>query len=453
MQESMNSRKVVVVHRGARDAYQVARAMRDAGMLERLVTDLYCDDGVARAMDSFLSTRLASRLAARLPALLRAGLQGRSIPGVPGSSVRTCAVSGLLALAFEKVEQVPFNWRRSATRWCDHDLGQTAGRLATRRDAGLLSYSYYGYSGFGSFRSEKPAILFQLHPHPASVRRLLLDELEAHPDCAESIRKEWELALPEEDYLRLVEETRMARHWLAASTFTRQTLEENGIPGKDIQVIPYGVDLQRFHDAPGLGSTKGPLKLLFVGTINQRKGIKYLLEALRLLPGRHVELTVCGRAVDDLRLFRSFVSQVRVRPSVSHAELVHAYRSSDLFVFPSIAEGFGHVLLESLACGLPVLSTTHTAAPDLLTEGEDGWVVPPRRPDLLAERIEWALAHRPALYDMKTAARRKAEQFTWDQFRQGVVRAVTRCFDSTVPGPEAQKANVRAGLGEAVHHV
>lgn len=438
MQEQIKPGKVVVVHRGARDAYQVARAMREAGMLERLVTDVYCGEG-----------SLPQALGRVLPVGVQNGLRGRSVAGVPGSSVRTCAVSGLLALAFEKLQMVPFSWRRSATRWCDHELGRTAGRLATRRQAGLLSYSYYGYSGFGSFRSEKPAILFQLHPHPASVRRLLLEELEAHPDCAESIGKEWELALPDEDYARLVEETRMARHWLAASTFTRRTLEEDGIPPEDIQVIPYGVDLDRFHDAPGLTGTSGPLKLLFVGTINQRKGIKYLLEALRLLPGRQVELTVCGRAVDDLRLFRPFVSQVRVRPSVSHAELVHAYRSSDLFVFPSIAEGFGHVLLESLACGLPVLSTTHTAAPDLLTEGEDGWVVSPRRPDLLAERIAWALDHRAELQEMKTAARRKAEHFTWNQFRQGVVRAVARCFEE----PGAEPSPACGASPKAAHHV
>jgi len=305
-----------------------------------------------------------------------------------------------------------------------------AGRLASGKQAGLLSYSYYGYSSFSNFHGRGAAILFQLHPHPASMRRILLEELSVHPDCAESIGKEWELALREEDYARLVAETRMARYWLAASTFTRKTLEENGVPSSKIRVIPYGVDLAGYRPARGM-STDGPLKLLFVGTINQRKGIKYLLDAMRSFTGRHVELTVCGRVVDGLELFRPFGTQVTVRPSVSHADLVAAYQTADLFVFPSVAEGFGHVLLEALACGLPVLSTTHTAAPDLLTEGVDGFVVSPKRPDLLAERIEWACSNRSTLRSMKSAARQTAERFTWEQFRRRVVDAVSGCMEAT----------------------
>ena len=65
-------------------------------------------------------------------------------------------------------------------------------------------------------------MLFQVHPHPATVRRLLLAELEAHPECASSLQQEWELALPEREYRHLVEETTMASHYLAASSFTRK---------------------------------------------------------------------------------------------------------------------------------------------------------------------------------------------------------------------------------------
>lgn len=414
----MITRKVVVVHRGARDSYQVARALRDAGMLEKLVTDLYWAPSHS-AMGS---------LAKLLPAGILRQLQLRNEPGLLASQVEMCAASGLLSLALDKIRQSPFAWRRWATRRTDSQLGSTAGRLANNAQAALLSYSYYGYSAFQHFQSAAPSILFQLHPHPASMRRILLAELEAHPHCAASLSKEWELALPEQDYARLVEETQMARHCLAASSFTKQTMVEHGVAADRIEVIPYGVDLDRYRPSLESGTT-GPLRLLFVGTINQRKGIHYLLEALRSFSERDVVLTVCGRVVDDLNMFRPFGTQVSVRPSVSHHELVRAYSSSNLFVFPSVAEGFGHVLLESLACGLPVLSTTHTAAPDLLEEGEDGFVIEPGRTDLIAERIRWAISNRVRLHNMRCAARRKAAQFSWQRFRLGVAAAVHRCFD------------------------
>jgi glycosyltransferase involved in cell wall biosynthesis len=152
--------------------------------------------------------------------------------------------------------------------------------------------------------------------------------------------------------------------------------------------------------------------------------VKDLLEALRLLDTAEVELTICGRVVDDLEIFKPFAGRVTIRPSVSNTELVAAYQTADLFVFPSVAEGFGQVLLESLACGLPILSTTNTAAPDLIEDGVQGFVVEPRRPEQLAERIEWALTHRADLTRMRVEARLRAEQFTWKRFRSRVVETI-----------------------------
>ena len=146
-------------------------------------------------------------------------------------------------------------------------------------------------------------------------------------------------------------------------------------------------------------------------------------------PG-HVEVRVCGRAVDDLSLFRPFGDRIQVTPSVSDGELIEAYRHADLFVFPSVAEGFAQVLLESLACGLPVLSTTRTAGPDIVTEGESGFVLPPCEAESLAARIDWALTHRERLSHMRAAARARAEYFTWQRFRTGVAAAVEGCLAS-----------------------
>ncbi len=409
--------KVVVVHRGARDAYQASLALQQAGLLQELITDLYWP----------AERRWARSLGRLLPVSARRMLAARHAPGLPSSQVRVDWPMGPLSFLLDKLPRAPFSWRRQAQRTTDASLGTWAGKRAAASGAALLSYSYYGYHAFSAYG--QGGMLFQLHPHPASIRTILAKELEDHPDCAASLRKEWELSLPEEDFARLVAETRMASQWIVASSFTRRTLLENGIPADSIAVVPYGVDLQKF--SPALGEQRqrnanAPLRLLFVGTINQRKGIKYLLEAMRLLGSRRVELTVCGRVVDDLSLFRSFGPNVQVRPSVRADELLAAYRQADLFVFPSVAEGFGQVLLEALACGLPILSTTSTAAPDLVTDGVQGFVVDPRRPDLLAGRIEWALLHRAPLAEMRIAARQRAETFTWQRFRLGIVEAVRR---------------------------
>ncbi len=407
------TRRAVVVHAGARDAYQLALALSEAGLLEALVTDLFW------TRDRWWARMLERLLPAKAVRILRQ----RSVAGLPSREVRMTLAAGIRTLALEKLRSVPASVRRRAQRRADATLGRTAGRLAQRRGAVLVSYSYYGFDAFRHY--PHPAMLFQMHPHPATMRRILSEELAAHPDCAASLQQEWELALEPEDFDHLVQETRMAARFLVASTFTRDSLIENGAAASAITVIPYGVDLERFRPAAAqTPPSPGKLKLLFVGRINQRKGIKYLLEALRLLQTQDFELTICGRVLDDLALFKPFAGQIKIRPSVSAEELVKAYQAADLFVFPSVAEGFAQVLLESLACGLPILSTTHTAAPDLIEDGEQGFIVAPRRPDLLAEKIAWAANHRPELAQMGAAARLRAETFTWERYRRKTAEAV-----------------------------
>ncbi len=403
--------QAALVHAGARDSYQLALALAEAGTLGMLFTDLFWP----------ADKSLPNAIARRFPSLHRQALQ-RSMAGIPFKSVKMNWFRGTLCLVAERLRRVPSSLRRRAHRTADAALGRSAGRWAARTGAGLVSYSYYGFDAMRQYGG--PAMLFQVHPHPATVRRLLRQELAQHPECAESLKQEWELALPEEDFTHLVAETQMASCFLAASSFTRDSLIEHGANPASITVIPYGVDLERFRPA-ALPHKPGPkLKLLFVGRINQRKGVKYLLEALKAFSPEEVHLTICGRVVDSLSLFRDAGIPIDLRSSVSAEELVLAYQSADLFIFPSVAEGFGQVLLESLACGLPILATTHTAAPDLITEGKEGFIVEPRRTDLLVERITWCLEHREALQAMRHEARATAETFTWARFRARAAAAV-----------------------------
>lgn len=407
--------KVVTVHRGARDNYQVAHALRDAGMLEALVTDLYWP----------ADRPLAQRLERSAPHRALRALRQRYAEGLPGDSVVSCWGSGLYSHALNTVGSLPLLRESDAVRWCDSRLGRRAGQLATARAAALLAYSYYAHSAFTHYQGHQPKILFQLHPHPASVRTILQAERELWPDSASSLDWEWELALPEHDFARLVQEPLLAEHCLVASSFTKQTLVENGVAAENVHVIPYGIDLERFIARKEPSSAGRPLQLLFVGRLVQRKGIKYLLETLQFLPAGSVELTVIGRPVDDLGWLRNSRVPIRLRESVNFTELLQAYQEADVFVFPSLAEGFGHVLLEAMACGLPVISTTRTAAPDLIRDGQEGFVVAPGDSAQLALAIEEFLRHPDRVRSMGEAARQRAQLFNWPRFRKQLIEVVT----------------------------
>jgi len=407
--------KIVTVHRGARDSYQVACALNETGVLECLVTDLYWPAG----------RKWAEALGRRLPAHLHQKLLNRNAELLPSRAVRSCWASGALALACDATGAVPFELKRLSMRFCDRHLGKRAAEIANARDAALLSYSYYAHSAFSNFRGNQPRILFQLHPHPTSVRAILKRERELHPECSSSLDKEWELGLPERDFQTLVQESSMPDYWLVASSFTKETLVENGAAAERIEVIPYGTDLDWFTPGRVTRSADGPLRLLSVGTISQRKGIKYLIDALESLPTGAAELTVCGRLIDDAQVLRQTRAPVHLRAFVSAADLLRELRTADVFIFPSLAEGFGHVLLEAMACGLPVIATTRTAAPDLIRNGCEGFITEPGNVPDLVRCIEHLLRNPEERNTMGLAARARAEAFTWPAFRRRIAAAVS----------------------------
>jgi len=101
-----------------------------------------------------------------------------------------------------------------------------------------------------------------------------------------------------------------------------------------------------------------------------------------------------------------------------------------LFVLPSLAEGFAHVILEAMSSGLPVLTTASTCAPDVLEDGVHGFIVPIRDARAIAEKITWGRSHRSDLYRMGLAAASRARTYTWERFRKGLVNAYARMVES-----------------------
>jgi glycosyltransferase involved in cell wall biosynthesis len=227
------------------------------------------------------------------------------------------------------------------------------------------------------------------------------------------------------------------------------SLLEYGIPQERVHIAPYGVNTDHFRPSGIVRTGRDPLRVLFVGSVGQRKGIRYLFEAMKHLRSNEIQLVLCGQVLEDVSRLPGFSSDVIVRGRVSDADLLKEYQSADLFVLPSLAEGFGHVLLEALACGLPAIASTNSAGPDVIEEGQDGFIVAPRDAGALAARIHWFLGHRMELLEMSGKARIKAQLFGWPKFRATITRIVREVTDDTMARPMPPVADQRTALRRA----
>ena len=191
------------------------------------------------------------------------------------------------------------------------------------------------------------------------------------------------------------------------------------LPTAEIEVIPNGVDLERFHPSANR-SDSGPLKLLTVGRLSVTKRLSLLLEMMELLRGQGspVRLTVVGGGALEAQL-RRFLAERNLRDAVTllgrreGSDMPEIYRQHDIFVSASMQEGMSNAMLEAMASGLPIVTTRCEGVDELIDE--NGLVVDDSRPEALAAAIR-TLADDPATpHAMSVAARRKAESFGWDK--------------------------------------
>jgi glycosyltransferase involved in cell wall biosynthesis len=232
-------------------------------------------------------------------------------------------------------------------------------------------------------------------------------------------------------WARVCAERALATYLVAPSDFVVQCLQAGGVPAERIVRVPYGVDPSRFR--PGARRASGAFRVLFVGRIGLRKGVRYLLEAWRRLALPHAELVLVGSVDREGRaLLRRYGGLYHWRPPVPYAEVHRVYASADAFVFPSLAEGSAQVTYEAMAAGLPLVTTPHAGA--VLRHGVEGLIVPPRDVDALAAAIELLYRSPAVRRAMGRAGRRLMErQYTWQHYHARLARAYRAVLSGADP--------------------
>jgi glycosyltransferase involved in cell wall biosynthesis len=360
-------------------------------------------------MMSMTPGRAARRIEALLMRRYRPGLAGADVRLMPAAEIAFVATARICALQSFAPRMLAWRNRRFERA--------VAAMVRAEPPAAVYCCDSYALAAFDAAREVGArCILEQTIADQRTGLRLFREEAELHPEFAASLQ------LPHLQRFagHSAAEPAAADRIVAGSEFVRSTLADNGVDPARISVVHYGADTVRFR--PSARPPRHKLRVLFVGQIGQRKGIKYLLEAHRRLGRRDLELVVVGDPVGDgagLARYRDIFTHV---PGVPHAEVYRCFQSADLFVLPSLFEGSARVTYEALASGLPVITTPNAGS--VVRDGVDGFIVPIRDVDALAENIARLADDQVLREQMGHSARARAEQFTWSRFRRGIARLV-----------------------------
>lgn len=258
-----------------------------------------------------------------------------------------------------------------------------------------------------------------------------------------------QLANPDthESPLRLEMERRLikqADRIIAATTEERaQIIRHCGATSGQVQVIPCGVDLQRFRlrerqqAREQLGWKQDSPVLLYAGRLDPFKGPDLLLRAASMMREKAQVVIVGGKPKDDdeIEQLRQLAADLRITKRVHflgarpQQEMPLLYCAADVTVIPSYHESFGLAAVESLACGTPVVATRSGGLTSIIRNGETGYLVP-RSPGFFAERLDALLKQPELLEKMRQAARPSTLQYSWKR----VAEMVRETYESVIEG-------------------
>jgi glycosyltransferase involved in cell wall biosynthesis len=289
----------------------------------------------------------------------------------------------------------------------------------------------------------KPADVLHFLMHGNSARavrkakaqgaKLLAEAVNGFPeDYARTINEEYDrLGLRQRrqkvNFDVWAEERELSDFLLVPSRFVQRSYEAHGWPAERILKLPYGANLADFQPNPAL---RGKFKAVCMAQITPRKGHVYLLEAWKKLALPDAELHCYGYYDREvLQALQSMgVPNVFFHGSVPKVQVIRALQEANVFVLPTIDDGFGVVILEAMAAGLPVITTEHSGGVEIIDEGVNGYVLPIRRSDLLAERLLELYRDPEKAAGMGRAARQKVEKGqSWQDYAARMIAIYGRC--------------------------
>lgn len=387
---------------GNANSYHAALAFSEIAWLDHF------DTGILRGPASSSVMRLSQDIERRA--------SNRSFEEIPEARKR----SHLVVEAVSRIGgRVKPRGLTSKVNWYDvlfwgHDV-----QISRALDDGLDAVYAYEDAAMRTFRAAKQRSITAIYELPLGYYKGVAAEINR-------ARKDWPnlqceiYAEPHWKQARKDAELSLADVIIVASKWARESLrlsDSNAI--KPVVAVPYGTPVDEI--LPRIQAPDGPFTILFAGQLGLRKGVPHLIAAWEKLKLRDARLWMAGSVALPREYVNQHAASFEYLGALPRAELVEVMKQVDLFVFPSLADGFGLVIGEAMAAGVPVLTTTNTGGPDLITDGVEGWCVEAHAVAPLIERIEWAHGHRDELHRMGQRARQRAEQWTWADYRHKLI--------------------------------
>lgn len=408
--------RIIVAHPEKQHSFELAKALKDKGILYKYITTVY--DG---------PNSLTSKI--------KKFLKGKDLKK---ANSRSCSCLGEddvvqfyepLGLSFLALQRLPFSqaftykWLRVINSLFSKRVGKYVSKLDF--DA-IIMFDMTAENCFKLLKTNRRDVV-RIQDVSIATRHFMKSNFEKDWGIKE-LKKEF----PEFWNSRIMKgyqaEIDDSDYFLVASNVSKKSLKFCGADISKAAVIPYGVNLSQFEFINLPLQKNTPLRIVYVGQVTYRKGIHHLLKVVSSFTKDTIEVFLAGEYEKKGKLFNMYKSYENIHflGFITRDVLAGVYQKSDVFVFPTIGEGYGLVVLEALACGVPVITSDLAGGNDAIENGKNGFVFKAGNDNELRDKLEWCMNHREELYDMRKYAHQSAQKFTWENYYNRVAASVVK---------------------------
>lgn len=398
-------RRWTVAQIGAREHYAIAAAFARHGKLRELYTEAWWP---FRQRVSIGPMALRSLAARRNGALKDHQIRAFTAAWIGRSIARGARRSRNLYDEFIREG----SWFASTVRdrMCSRGLDESQDAFFGYDTASLEVLEFLRETGI-------PAVVDQIDP--ARVEESIVqEERRRWPGWEADVP-----AVPESYWERIAQEWELSDLVVVNSDWSRAALEQQGVPREKLLVVPLAYEPPASNMTRAPRSPGAPLCVLWLGSVTLRKGIQYLLAAAKRLLRNNICFVIAGPIHISQRIVSSAPPNVRFVGRVPRSDLFEMYSAGDVFILPTLSDGFAITQIEAMAHGLPVVVTPNCGT--VVTDGHDGLVVSARDVDAIVHALNSLEGDRDMLHELSIAAIQTSSRFTLDHLADSLQSAVS----------------------------
>jgi len=409
------NKKIIVAHPMKQHSFHTAIALKREGILYNYITTTYVS-----------KKSITSRLLKFLNGNTLKKAESRRCLEIDENVIQFCEFENLIYLGMQRIACLK-TFRRWYIRKVIDRFGKKVAKYAIKNNVdAVIMYDTTATSCFKYLSKKAPNIKRILDVSICTGEFMKMNfeqDMEKTGTLGHKLESDflWNKSVMDDRN----EEIRLSQYFLGASKVVKESLIYCGVNEDDIYLVPYGVDKTKFSFIPKV-KEKLPLKLVFVGQITYRKGIHHLLKIISSMNQYEVELYLAG-SIDkssDIILGYDKYPNIHFKGFVTRDILPKLYQESDVFIFPSFAEGYALVILEALSCGLPCIVSNLSGGNDAIQDGYNGFTFEAGNDEELLSKIQWFIENYDKISEMSYNARNSINDLSWDEYYKNINKAL-----------------------------